>query len=414
MGYLPGYVGVYPLLRHGGVRHRLLLPAVHRTDRLLPLPGHLRRPHDLQPVDRVWIRIRLRIAFLLLRHAFGPACSPGWWGLGSAPDPTRPRIRAAGTDRLRATAPRPGIRRSPPPPGGYRPPPSGYPPGAGGRPPAARPPGGGGRSSSIYARPENRARNADRAQPDLEPARSLPRTAPTTSTRTGRAACIARTRAAPGIATRPRAGSSSRRFVLRPARALPSQQRRAQPPRRPAPARPPAWGAMRPPGSGAPRRPPNLAAPRHAAVAATVGAEAEVANRKCPATPEGRAGRPRRNRRSRDGRAPPTPWHPRRRGAVRSRAGASRRRRPAPPPGPGSGGRCGPEATPPRPRSRAPRGISRDRASGSPSPGSTFPPGNSHCPPRSACPCRRVTRMRPSRRMTAATTLTLLTAGRRR
>jgi hypothetical protein len=101
----------------------------------------------------------------------GPWRGPGWWG----PPGYRPWPPPYPGGWYR---PPPGWR--PPYPGyGYRPPPPGVrpPPPGGVRPPPPRPGGPGGSwNNNIYARPENRARNADRPQqvanrPSTRPAR---------------------------------------------------------------------------------------------------------------------------------------------------------------------------------------------------------------------------------------------------
>jgi hypothetical protein len=85
---------------------------------------------------------------------FGPYYGPGWWGP-------------------------PGYRPYPPPyPGGwYRPPPGHRPPypGYGHRPPAQV---AGGWSTNIYARPENRTRNADKAPATANPPAPRPTNRP--------------------------------------------------------------------------------------------------------------------------------------------------------------------------------------------------------------------------------------------
>ena len=203
VGYLPGYTGHVPVLRHRGLRHRLLLSAVHRTHGVLPPPRNLRLQRGLQPLGRLRLRIRLRFALLLLGHALRPVLRPGMVGPAGLPPLPAPLPR-------RLVPPSPGYR--PPYPGRYRPPARGSaaPGGSSGgaRPP--RPATAGGWNNNIYARPENRARNVDRPRPSSTGPRPAPPTGPTTSTPTGRATCTGRTRAAPGTATRRRGGSRSR------------------------------------------------------------------------------------------------------------------------------------------------------------------------------------------------------------
>ena len=106
--------GDVPVLRHRGLRHGLRLPALHRTRRVLPAADDLRLQRVLQPLGRVWIRIRLRVALLLLRHAFRSGLRPRLVG------PSRlPTLPAPVSGRLVQTAsglppPVPGIRPSSP------------------------------------------------------------------------------------------------------------------------------------------------------------------------------------------------------------------------------------------------------------------------------------------------------------
>ena len=248
VGYLPGYTGHVPVLRHRGLRHRLLLPAVHRTHACTtPRPVTF----GFNVVYNPWVGFGFGYGygspFFYSGMRFGPSYGPGWWGP-------------------------PGYRPFPPPyPGGwYRPPPGYRPrprrpspssrgrrPRGGARPPPPRPPGqGGGWSNNIYARPENRARNADRVAPVVDPARAPPgqpaqqrlrrqegQRVPAERRRLLGPQHVAGVEAA---AARP---ARRRRSSRRPARHR--SRRRVRPPARPTRARPPGWGGTRPPGSGA-------------------------------------------------------------------------------------------------------------------------------------------------------------------
>jgi hypothetical protein len=165
VGYLPGYMGMYPY--YGTV--------VYGTGYFYPPyigPGvYYPRPmtYGFNVFYNPWVGFGFGYGygspFYYSGMRFGPYYGPGWWG----PPGYRPYPPPYPGGWYRPPPgyrpPYPGYGYRPPPPGGYRPPPGGYPPGGGGRPPPPRPPASdGGWSSNIYARPENRARNADRTQ----------------------------------------------------------------------------------------------------------------------------------------------------------------------------------------------------------------------------------------------------------
>jgi hypothetical protein len=153
VGYLPGYTGMYPY--YGTV--------VYGTGYSYPPyigPGvYYPRPmtYGFSVFYNPWVGFGFGFGygtpFYYSGMHFGPHYGPGWWGP-------------------------PGYRPYPPPyPGGwYRPPPGYRPPypGYGYRPPAHA----GGWSNNIYARPENRARNADKAPATANPPAPRPTNRP--------------------------------------------------------------------------------------------------------------------------------------------------------------------------------------------------------------------------------------------
>ena len=165
VGYLPGYTGMYPFFGTVVYGTGFTYPPYIGPSVYYPRP----MTYGFNVFYNPWVGFGFGYGygspFYYSGMRFGPAYGPGWWG----PPGYRPYPPPYPGGWYRPPPgyrpPYPGYGHRPPPPGGSRPPPGGYPPGAGGRPPAARPPGAGGWSNSIYARPENRARNADRTQP---------------------------------------------------------------------------------------------------------------------------------------------------------------------------------------------------------------------------------------------------------
>ena len=165
VGYLPGYTGMYPyygtvVYGTGYFYAPYIGPGVY-----YPRP----MTYGFGVYYNPWVGFGFGYGygspFYYSGMRFGPYSGPGWWGPpGYRPyPPPYPGGWYRPPPGYRPPYPGPGYR--PPPPGGYRPPPGGYPPAGGGRPPPPRPPASGGDwSNNIYGRPENRSRNADRAQ----------------------------------------------------------------------------------------------------------------------------------------------------------------------------------------------------------------------------------------------------------
>ena len=164
VGYLPGYVGMYPY--YGTV--------VYGTGFYYPPyigpTVYYARPwtYGFGVAFDPWIGFGFTMGFASPFYAVGayyggyPYYRPGWWGPpGYRPyPPPYPGGWYRPPPGYRPPVPAWGYR---PPPPGYRPPPGGY-PGARPPPPGYRPGSGPGWNNSLYARPYNRARNADRAQ----------------------------------------------------------------------------------------------------------------------------------------------------------------------------------------------------------------------------------------------------------
>jgi hypothetical protein len=162
VGYLPGYLGMYPY--YGAV--------VYGTGyAYAPYIGptvYYARPvtYGFGVTYNPWVGFGFTMGwgspFFSVGVHFGgypyPYYRSGWWG----PPGYRPYPPPYPGGWYRPPPgyhpPYPGYR---PPPPGYRPPPGGRPPGPGARPP---PPGPGGWNNNLYARPQNRDRNADRSQ----------------------------------------------------------------------------------------------------------------------------------------------------------------------------------------------------------------------------------------------------------
>jgi hypothetical protein len=154
-GYLPGYTGMYPY--YGTVVYGT---GFHYPPYIGPTVYYARPvTYGFGVVYSPWVGFGFGggfgSPFFYAGVHFGgyPYCGPGWYG----PPGYRPFPPPYPGGWYR---PPPGYR--PPYPGfGFRPPP---PRPGGGHPPGARPPASGGWNNSIYARPVNQARNADRAQ----------------------------------------------------------------------------------------------------------------------------------------------------------------------------------------------------------------------------------------------------------
>jgi hypothetical protein len=162
VGYLPGYTGMYPYYGTVVYGTGFYYPPYIGPTVYYPRPC----TYGFGVVYNPWVGFGFGYGygspFFYSGMRFGPAYGPGWYGApGYRPFPPP---YPGGWYR-----PPPGYR--PPYPGyGYRPPPPGYggrpppPRPGGGYPPGPRPPGPGGYNNNIYARPQNQARNADRAQ----------------------------------------------------------------------------------------------------------------------------------------------------------------------------------------------------------------------------------------------------------
>ncbi len=177
VGYTPGYVGMYPY--YGTV--------VYGTGYFYPpyIGPTVYYPRPLTYGFNVyfspWVGFGFGFGyaspFFYSGMRFGPAYGPGWWGPpGYRPFPP-PYPGGWYRPPPGYRPPYPGWGYRPPPPG-YRPPPGRVPAGGGARPPPPRPPAGGGWNNNIYARPENRSRNAARV-PAQQAAASRPAPRPT-------------------------------------------------------------------------------------------------------------------------------------------------------------------------------------------------------------------------------------------
>ncbi|HET8732302.1 MAG TPA: hypothetical protein VFM45_00880, partial [Anaeromyxobacteraceae bacterium] len=176
VGYLPGYVGMYPyygtvVYGTGFVYAPWVGPAVY-----YPRPVTYGFGVTYNPWVGFGFTYGWASPFVSVGVYYGgwgrPYYRPGWWGPpGYRPfPPPYPGGWYRPPPGYRPPPPRPGYGYRPPPPGGYRPPPPGG--GGGGRPPAARPRGW---SNNLYARPDNVARNVARPAPAA--ARPAPRPA---------------------------------------------------------------------------------------------------------------------------------------------------------------------------------------------------------------------------------------------
>ncbi len=177
VGYLPGYTGMYPYFGTVVYGTGFSYPPYIGPTVYYPRPV----TYGFNVVYNPWVGFGFGYGygspFFYSGMRFGPSYGPGWWGPpGYRPFPP-PYPGGWYRPPPGYRPPYPGYGYRPPPPGGFRPPPGGRPPGGGGaHPPPPRPPGqGGGWSTNIYARPENRARNVDRAAP--VPSRPAPRPA---------------------------------------------------------------------------------------------------------------------------------------------------------------------------------------------------------------------------------------------
>ena len=175
VGYLPGYLGTYPY--YGSVVYGtgFAYPPYVGARVYYPRPATFGFSVTFNP----WVGFGVGFGFGSPFYWAGsswyrrsPYHRPGWWGpVGYRPYPP-PYPGGWYRPPPGYRPPYPGWGHRPPPPG-YRPPPGGYP---GGRPPppgyrpATRP---GSWNGSLYARPENRARNVDRPAPAA--ARPAPR-----------------------------------------------------------------------------------------------------------------------------------------------------------------------------------------------------------------------------------------------
>jgi hypothetical protein len=169
VGYLPGYTGVYPyygtvVYGTGFTYPPYIGPSVYYARPVTYGFGMAYNP---------WTGFGLTYGFgspfVSVGIHFGGYGNPyyraGWWG----PPGYRPYPPPYPGGWYRPPPgyrpPYPGYGYRPPPPGGYRPHPGGYPPdGGGARPPPPRPSGQGGWNNNLYARPDNKVRNADRGQ----------------------------------------------------------------------------------------------------------------------------------------------------------------------------------------------------------------------------------------------------------
>ncbi len=162
VGYTPGYVGMYPY--YGTVVYGT---GYHYSPYIGPTVYYPRPlTYGFNVFFNPWFGFGFGYGyaspFFYSGMRFGPGYGPGWWG----PPGYRPYPPPYPGGWYRPPPgyrpPYPGWGYRPPPPG-YRPPPGGRPPGGGARPPPPRPVAGGW-NNNLYARPENRTRNANRAQ----------------------------------------------------------------------------------------------------------------------------------------------------------------------------------------------------------------------------------------------------------
>ena len=171
VGYTPGYLGMYPY--YGSVVYGTgyYYPPYIGPSAYYPWP----LTYGFNVVYNPWVGFGFGYGygspFFYSGMRFGPYYGPRWWGPpGYRPFPP-PYPGGWYRPPPGYRPPYPGWGYRPPPPG-YRPPPGGY-PGGGARPPPPRPASGSGWNNNLYARPENRVRNADRTQ--AVPARPAPR-----------------------------------------------------------------------------------------------------------------------------------------------------------------------------------------------------------------------------------------------
>ena len=161
VGYTPGYVGMYPYFGSVVYGTGFYYPPYIGPTVYYPRPF----TYGFNVVYNPWIGFGFGYGFgspfFYSGMRFGPYYGRGWWGPpGYRPfPPPYPGGWYRPPPGYRPPSPGWGYR---PPPPGYRPPPGGFPAGGGARPPPPRPSGGW--NNNIYARPENRARNADRPQ----------------------------------------------------------------------------------------------------------------------------------------------------------------------------------------------------------------------------------------------------------
>jgi len=163
VGYTPGYVGMYPYYGTVVYGTGFYYPPYIGPSVYYPRP----MTYGFNVIYNPWVGFGFGYGygspFFYSGMRFGPYYGPGWWGPpGYRPFPP-PYPGGWYRPPPGYRPPYPGWGYRPPPPG-YRPPPGGYPAGGGARPPPPRPSAAGGWNNNIYARPENRARNADRAQ----------------------------------------------------------------------------------------------------------------------------------------------------------------------------------------------------------------------------------------------------------
>ena len=162
VGYTPGYVGMYPYYGTVVYGTGFYYPPYIGPSVYYPRP----MTFGFNVIYNPWVGFGFGFGygspFFYSGMRFGPSYyGPGWWGPpGYRPFPP-PYPGGWYRPPPGYRPPYPGWGYRPPPPG-YRPPPPGY-PGGGARPPPPRP-SAGGWNNNIYARPENRARNVDRAQ----------------------------------------------------------------------------------------------------------------------------------------------------------------------------------------------------------------------------------------------------------
>ena len=171
VGYTPGYLGMYPY--YGSVVYGTgyYYPPYIGPSAYYPWP----LTYGFNVVYNPWVGFGFGYGygspFFYSGMRFGPYYGPRWWGPpGYRPFPP-PYPGGWYRPPPGYRPPYPGWGYRPPPPG-FRPPPGGY-PGGGARPPPPRPASGSGWNNNLYARPENRVRNADRTQ--AVPARPAPR-----------------------------------------------------------------------------------------------------------------------------------------------------------------------------------------------------------------------------------------------